>query len=142
MRYVGETFDSKYRFKFYHQLKNNIYLCGMIDKLFYTIQEVSEELGVPYSTLRYWEKEISRLKPRRTSTGIRRYSKEDVVLLKHIIYLSRDKGYTLDGVKKVLGTQEAKTDEVDMEVISTLKNVKGFLLDLKTRLNRGRSEEE
>ena len=114
----------------------------MIDKLFYTIQEVSKELGVPYSTLRYWEKEISRLKPRRTSTGIRRYSKEDVVLLKHIIYLSRDKGYTLDGVKKVLGTQETKSDEVDMEVISTLKNVKGFLLDLKTKLNRERSEKE
>ena len=114
----------------------------MIDKLFYTIQEVSEELGVPYSTLRYWEKEISLLKPRRTSTGIRRYSREDVVLLKQIVYLSRDKGYTLDGVKRVLRTQETKTDEVDMEVISTLKNMKGFLLDLKTRLNSGRSEEE
>ena len=42
----------------------------MKGKLFYTIQEVAEMLDLPASTLRYWEKEFSVLKPQRTSKKV------------------------------------------------------------------------
>ena len=34
-------------------------------KLYYNIREVAEEIGVPEHTLRFWEKEIPTLKPKK-----------------------------------------------------------------------------
>ena len=84
----------------------------MIDKLYYSIAEVSECLGVSQPTLRFWEKEFGSLRPQRTSKGLRQYSKNDVAFLKKLVYLTRDCGYTLDGAKRVLRQQrQSKTDE-------------------------------
>ena len=39
-------------------------------KLYYSIKEVAEDVGVNESTLRYWEKEFPFLKPRRVDSCI------------------------------------------------------------------------
>ena len=42
-----------------------------MEKLYYSISEVSEILGVTQSNLRFWEKEFKQLKPKRNAKGTR-----------------------------------------------------------------------
>ncbi len=106
----------------------------MTDKLYYTIAEVSEALGVPQPTLRFWEKEFPALKPRRTSKGLRQYTKEDVDLLKKVVYLTKDCGYTLEGAEKVLKQRASDKLEAEVELAQTLNEIRSFLIDLKQNL--------
>ncbi len=117
------------------EIENNIYLCSMIDKLYYSIAEVSECLGVSQPTLRFWEKEFGSLKPQRTSKGLRQYSKNDVALLKKLVYLTRDCGYTLDGAKRVLRQQRHTKTDAAAELAFTLNELKKFLIDMKQSLS-------
>lgn len=49
------------------------------------IKEVSERIGVPVSTIRYWQKEFSGfIRPARTSGGQRRYSDADLAMFTRI----------------------------------------------------------
>ena len=66
----------------------------MDDKLYYSIGEVSELLGVAPSVLRFWETEFDQLHPVRNRRGVRSYTRRDVELLQRIHYLTRDCGYT------------------------------------------------
>ena len=106
----------------------------MKGKLFYTIQEVAEMLDLPASTLRYREKEFSVLKPQRTSTGIRKYAEKDIEFLKKILYFTRDCGYSLDGVKKLLQSNKQQYLDPKYELVVTLNEMKAMLLDMKSQL--------
>lgn len=115
--------------------ENNIYLCSMVEKLYYSIAEVSECLGVTQPTLRFWEKEFGSLKPQRTSTGLRKYSRNDVAFLKKVVYLTRDCGYTLEGAKRVLRQQRQTKTDAAAELAFTLNEIKQFLTDMKHSLS-------
>ena len=55
-------------------------------------------------TIRFWEKEFKQVKPK-IFTGKRRYYDENTInILKKIKFLLKDKGMTLNGVKKVLNS--------------------------------------
>ena len=43
-----------------------------LKKMYYSISEVANMLNVPASTLRYWEKELSSVSPRRSVGGTRK----------------------------------------------------------------------
>ena len=47
-------------------------------KLYYSIKEVAEMLGVSESMLRFWEKEIPMIKPKTTGNNIRQYTEQDI----------------------------------------------------------------
>ena len=47
-------------------------------KLYYSIKEVAEEVGVTESTLRYWEKEFPFLRPKVGVNKVRQYSDKDI----------------------------------------------------------------
>ena len=67
-----------------------------------TIQEVSERLELPKSTLRYWEKEFDGfIAPMRTSGGQRRYTKQDLDIILSICKLKQS-GLSLVRVKEHL----------------------------------------
>ena len=51
------------------------------EKIWYGIGETAEALGVPASTLRFWEKEFDMIKPRKNKKGDRFYSKNDISIL-------------------------------------------------------------
>lgn len=59
----------------------------MAEKVYYSIKEVSEMTGVPLPTLRFWEKEVKQLQPRTNAGRTRFYSKEDIAVIRRIIYL-------------------------------------------------------
>ncbi len=83
------------------------------DKKYLSIREVSERTDVPPYTLRYWEKEFIQLKPERHS-GMRKYSQEDVYLIKKIKTLLYDEKFTIDGVKKYLKVDRRKKTNSDI----------------------------
>lgn len=71
-------------------------------KSYYRPREVSALLGVPLSTLRYWEDEFVQFNPERTAKGHRRYTSDDVEMCRIIIHLLRDKGLSLEYAQKEL----------------------------------------
>ena len=70
---------------------------------FRTISEVSQELNLPNHVLRFWETKFSQVQPLKRSGGRRYYRPKDIKLLFKIKNLLYDNGYTLKGVKKILG---------------------------------------
>jgi len=73
------------------------------EKLFYKIGEASRLVGVEAYVLRYWESEFPFLKPRKSKSGQRIYTKKDIDLLLLIRRLLYEERYTIDGVRKKLG---------------------------------------
>ena len=104
----------------------------MNDKLYYTIGEVARMLDVNPSLLRFWETEFPSINPHKNSKGTRYYTADDIALLRHIYHLTRDCGYTLEGVKEQLRHKENLDDT--MQVAQTLLEAKQFLLELKAQL--------
>lgn len=71
-------------------------------KIYYSISEVAQMLGVEAYVLRFWEKEFSQLHPKKNRAGNRVYQQKDIDLLMQIKYLLYDKGYTIDGARNYL----------------------------------------
>ena len=73
--------------------------------------------------LRFWEKEFKQIKPK-IFTGNRRYYDEQTIqILKNIKYLLKDKGMTINGVKKLLNSKDYNVDETNKLSINA-KNVR------------------
>ena len=119
-----------------------ITFANMKDKLFYTISEVSEELKVSQPTLRFWEREFKQIKPHRTLNGQRRYTKEDVEVLRKIKALTHERGLTLSGAKKILRCAYNDLPEQKDIAIDTLQELKTFLSDLKSQMDILLSEDD
>jgi DNA-binding transcriptional MerR regulator len=81
-----------------------------VEKLFYSIGEVSDILEVPVSTIRFWENEFDILKPRKNKKGNRLFMPEDLKNLKIIHHLLKEKGMTLAGAKKQLTGKWEETE--------------------------------
>lgn len=75
------------------------------EKLFFKIGEVAEVAGVKTSVLRFWETEFPFLKPVKSSSGQRLYSKNEVDLVLQVKHLLYDEKFTIEGVKKRITTK-------------------------------------
>ena len=64
-------------------------------------------------TLRFWEKEFKQIKPKIFSGNRRYYDENSINTLKKIKFLLKDKGMTLNGVKKLLNSEESDIDELN-----------------------------
>ena len=75
-----------------------------------TIGEVAKELdlinkktgALQTHTLRYWETQFRQIRPSVRAGKRRYYSKKDFKTIKIIKFLLKDKGLTINGVKKIL----------------------------------------
>lgn len=104
-----------------------------IEKIYYSIGEVAELFDVNQSLIRFWEKEFEILKPQKNKKGNRLFTKPDIENLKLIYYLVKEKGFTLQGARDKL--RQNREDVINaVQVIETLNQVKGFLLELKKEL--------
>lgn len=121
-----------------------------IEKRYFTITEVAQELDVKPSMLRYWEKEFRQLNPRTNSRGKRFYTRKDIDLIVEIHRLVKEKRFTIDGARKILdngGVQDLRSasveavvttspthrlQEADLEyVVNRLESLRAQLLALK-----------
>jgi DNA-binding transcriptional MerR regulator len=102
-------------------------------KLYYPIGEVAVWFNVNTSLIRYWEKEFKQLQPRKTRKGDRLFRAQDIEFLKQIYYLLREKKYSIDGAKTYLKNNKEKAEK-DIALLNSLKNIKSFLVTLKSSL--------
>lgn len=73
-----------------------------LDKKFYKIGEVAEILRIPISTLRFWEKKFTIIKPRRNAAGTRYYTPDDVDKIAMIHFMVKEKGLRLEAAEEQL----------------------------------------
>lgn len=104
-----------------------------IEKLYYSIGEVAKILNVNVSLVRFWEKEFDILQPKKNKKGNRMFTAADFENLKLIFHLVKERGFTLEGAKNKL--KENKEDTINnFEIISRLKEIRSFLVELKEGL--------
>ena len=109
---------------------------GEVAKILSLINERNGSLST--HTIRFWEKQFKQIKPK-TFTGNRRYYDENSIkILKKIKYLLKDKGMTLNGVKKVLNSKDSDIDESYNDIIrqkdfikSKIKKIKKIVTTIK-----------
>ena len=77
---------------------------------YYTISNVSKKLKIPPHVLRFWEKKFNFLKPKKSQTGRRYYSNQDIINLEIIQDLLHNKGYTIIGAIKYMKTNNQPAD--------------------------------
>jgi len=93
-----------------------------IDDAYKTIGEVTKELGLvdkktgqlQTHTIRYWETQFKQIKPTIKAGRRRYYSKNDFRTIKLVKFLLKEKGLTINGVKKLLNNP--KIDPLDENI--------------------------
>ena len=74
-------------------------------------------------TIRFWEKEFKQIKPKIFSGKRRYYDKKSIDTLKKIRFLLKEKGFTINGVKKFLINERSfNLDETLNNSINISKN--------------------
>ena len=110
-----------------------------------TIGEVAKKLNLvdkktgnlQTHTLRYWEKQFKQIRPL-IKTGKRRYySKKDLDTIRLIQFLLKEKGLTINGVKKMLNSKSSETldpninKSINNETLIKTKKIKEKLNNIK-----------
>jgi len=73
-----------------------------MQKLYYSISEVSKMVGEPQYILRYWEKEFPILNPKKNRAGNRIYSDKDIEIVMAIKTMLREQKLSTKGVLEEL----------------------------------------
>jgi len=71
-------------------------------RLYYSISEVSDMIGVKPHVLRYWETQFKMLRPKKGRGGARMYRKRDVEILFEVKQLLYDHRFTIAGARRKL----------------------------------------
>ncbi len=104
-----------------------------IEKLFYSMSEVAEIFDVNASTIRYWEKHFSHLKPKKNSRGNRQFTKKDIDDIKLIYHLLKERKLTIKGAQAKI--KDNKNDVVENSVIvDRLNRIKDMLIEVRENL--------
>ncbi len=82
------------------------------DTKYYRIGEVAKMTGLPAYTIRYWEQEFPELRPRKSRSGRRRYSEDDLDLVRRIQNLLHTQGFTIRGARELLKKSQANPNIV------------------------------
>lgn len=102
------------------------------EKRYYSIGEVSKAFNVNPSLLRFWEKEFDEIKPKKKESGTRKYTPENIKILKLIYHLVKEKGLTISGAKKQLKVKDS--EDATISLLSKLEKIKNELNLLKSKL--------
>ena len=113
-----------------------------VEKLYYTIGEVSEILGENASLVRFWAGKFPEfIKPARNKKGNRLFTARDMANFKVIYYLVKERGMTLEGAAKRMKDNITGEDK-RVEVISRLTAIKEKLLGISEALGNKENAEE
>ena len=103
------------------------------ESIYKTIGEAAKELDLidkktgqlQTHTIRYWETQFKQIKPSIRAGRRRYYSKRDIKIINYIKFLLKEKGLTINGVKKIL-------NDKDMHSIDDSSNLGVYKRDIKT----------
>ncbi len=106
-----------------------------VEKLYYTIGEVSEILDENASLVRFWAGKFPDfIKPARNKKGNRLFTARDLANFKVIYYLVKERGMTLEGAAKRMKDNLTGEDK-RVEVISMLTSIKEKLVQVSALLD-------
>ena len=116
----------------------------MVEKLYYSMGEVTEMFDVEASLIRYWCSQFSCLRPKRNAKGNRLFTQQDVDRLKRIHHLLKEKKMTIEGAKKAMRKRniEAEEKDSDMELLEQLQSLRAMLVEMRDSIGEERSVEE
>ena len=126
-------------------MKNNV----KKETAYKTIGEVAKELGLvdkktghlQTHTIRYWETQFKQVKPTVRAGRRRYYSAKDLKVINYIKFLLKEKGLTINGVKKILNDKESHSidDAVNLGVykrgLKTTKLIKDKVKNISKIIN-------
>lgn len=75
------------------------------EKHAYRIGEVARLLDEPTHVVRFWEQSFTGIRPSKSPSGQRIYSRRDVERLLTVRHLVRERGFTLEGARRELEAQ-------------------------------------
>jgi DNA-binding transcriptional MerR regulator len=106
-------------------------------KLYYSISEVSDLVGVKPHVLRYWETQFKMLRPRKGRGGARMYRKRDIEVLFDIKQLLYDQRFTIAGARrKILDDRQDGKDQMEMPFskLDKEETIRALKKDMETLL--------
>lgn len=108
-----------------------------IEKLYYTIGEVSGILEESTSLVRFWAQKFPEfIKPARNKKGNRLFTAQDLANFKIIHYLVKERGMTLEGAARRMKDNISGEDR-RVDVIARLTGIKEKLLGISASLAAG-----
>ena len=126
------------------------------DAAYKTIGEVAKELNLVNKktghlqthTIRYWETQFKQINPRIRAGKRRYYSTKDLKIIKYIKFLLKEKGLTINGVKKLMNDKKGHSidDSTNLGIYKPnlkskkvikekLKNISKIIKELKSLKN-------
>ena len=126
------------------------------ESIYKTIGEAAKELDLidkktgqlQTHTIRYWETQFKQIKPSIRAGGRRYYSKKDIKIINYIKFLLREKGLTINGVKKILNDKNMhsiddspnlgvykRNNMTTNEIKNKVKNIVKIIKELKNLKN-------
>lgn len=106
-----------------------------LSKKFYRISEVAEILGIPASTLRFWESKFTVIHPRRNPGGLRTYTPADIEKIRMIYYLVKEKGLKLDAAQEEIRSNSSGVAR-RFEAIERLRKIRARVVALRDSLTK------
>jgi DNA-binding transcriptional MerR regulator len=117
-------------------------------RLYYSISEVSDMLGVKPHVLRYWETQFKMLRPKKGRGGARMYRKRDVEILFEVKQLLYDHRFTIAGARRKLLDDRGSKEQIELtfnrtdreEMLRALRrDLEGLLSILNSGANGSRA---
>jgi len=88
-------------------------------RLYYSISEVSDMIGVKPHVLRYWETQFKMLRPKKGRGGARMYRKRDVEVLFEVKQLLYDHRFTIAGARRKLLDDRGSKEQMELGFVRT-----------------------
>ncbi len=116
-------------------------------RLYYSISEVSDMIGVKPHVLRYWETQFKMLRPKKGRGGARMYRKRDVEVLFEVKQLLYENRFTIAGARRKLLDDRQSREQMELtfartdreEMLRALRKDLEGLLTRVQNVNGGRS---
>jgi len=88
-------------------------------RLYYSISEVSDMIGVKPHVLRYWETQFKMLRPKKGRGGARMYRKRDVEVLFEVKQLLYENRFTIAGARRKLLDDRQSREQMELTFART-----------------------
>lgn len=104
-------------------------------KLYYSIGEVAKMFDVNESTLRFWEREFSFLRPKtKGGSNVRQYSEKDIEQVRLIHNMVKVRGFKIAAAKKMINQNRTGADQTAL-LIEKLTSIREELQKIKRSLD-------
>lgn len=105
-----------------------------LEKKYYKISEVAELLNIPASTLRFWEKSFTVIKPKRNAHGTRFYTSADIDKIAMVHYLVKERGLKLDAAQEQIRSNPQGIERRH-RTVARLKDMRARVQSMLTALH-------